>query len=59
MKELQNYIAGAWHKPVNDMWLDNPEPATGKVYSRLPDSTKEDVQMAVDAAKSAFPIWSQ
>lgn len=59
MKELQNYIAGAWHKPVNDMWLDNPEPATGKVYSRLPDSTKDDVQMAVDAAKSAFPIWSQ
>ncbi|MGA1306553.1 MAG: aldehyde dehydrogenase [Candidatus Kapaibacteriota bacterium] len=58
MKELQNYIAGAWHKPVNDMWLDNPEPATGKVYSRLPDSTKEDVQMAVDAAKKAFPIWS-
>jgi aminomuconate-semialdehyde/2-hydroxymuconate-6-semialdehyde dehydrogenase len=58
MKELLNYIAGEWKKPVNNMWLDNAEPATGKVYSLLPDSTKEDVQMAVEAAKRAFPIWS-
>lgn len=58
MKELLNYIAGEWQKPISDMWLDNAEPATGKVYSRLPDSTKEDVDMAVEAAKKAFPMWS-
>ncbi|MEY3313781.1 MAG: hypothetical protein RLZZ578_1301 [Bacteroidota bacterium] len=58
MKELQNYIAGSWQQPIKNQWLDNPEPATGKVYSRLPDSTAEDVQIAVDAAKKAFPIWS-
>ena len=58
MKELLNYIAGEWQKPISDMWLDNAEPATGKVYSRLPDSTNEDVDMAVEAAKKAFPIWS-
>ena len=45
MKELLNYIAGEWQKPISDMWLDNAEPATGKVYSRLPDSTKEDVEI--------------
>jgi len=58
MKELLNYIAGEWQKPISDMWLDNAEPATGKVYSRLPDSTNEDVDMAVEAAKKAFPMWS-
>ncbi|MFM8840610.1 MAG: aldehyde dehydrogenase [bacterium] len=58
MKELLNYIAGEWHRPLKDNWLDNAEPAIGKVYSRLPDSTEEDIEMAVDAAKAAFPAWS-
>lgn len=40
------------------MYLDNFEPATGNVYSLIPDSDELDVQMAVEAAEKAFPIWS-
>jgi aminomuconate-semialdehyde/2-hydroxymuconate-6-semialdehyde dehydrogenase len=56
--QILNYINGALQAPVNNNWLDNPEPATGKVYSQIPDSDFDDVQMAVTAAKEAFPAWS-
>jgi aminomuconate-semialdehyde/2-hydroxymuconate-6-semialdehyde dehydrogenase len=35
------------------------EPATGRVYSRAPDSDARDVERAVDAAAAAFPGWSR
>lgn len=56
---LQNYINGNFHNPVQDNWLDNYCPANGEVYCQIPNSTKEDVDNAYIAAKSAFPIWSQ
>ena len=40
-------------------YIDNYEPATGKVYSLVPDSDMQDVQLAVDAARSAFAEWSK
>lgn len=55
---IQNYIDGKYVDPVNGQWIDNVEPATGKAYGRIPDSDADDVQLAVDAAKKAFPIWS-
>ena len=39
-------------------YLDNLDPAEGKVYSLAPDSDAEDVKLAVDAASKAFPDWS-
>ena len=35
-------------------YLKNYKPATGKVYSLIPDSGKEDVELAVQSAKKAF-----
>ena len=58
MNNLLNYIAGTWKEPSNGLWLDNPEPATGEIFSRIPDSGDQDIQMAVESAKKAFPIWS-
>lgn len=58
MNKLLNYIAGTWKEPSNGLWLDNPEPATGEIFSRIPDSGEQDIQMAVESAKKAFPIWS-
>ncbi|HAI18600.1 MAG TPA: 2-hydroxymuconic semialdehyde dehydrogenase, partial [Xanthomarina gelatinilytica] len=34
-------------------------PAIGEVYGQIPNSSKEDVENAYIAAKSAFPSWSQ
>lgn len=59
MEKIQNYINGQYIIPNQGNYIDNYEPATGKVYSLIPDSDESDVQMAVDAAEKAFPIWSK
>lgn len=59
MEKLQNFINGIYQTPISDSYLDNIEPATGKVYSLIPDSDERDVEMAVNAAEKAFPIWSK
>ena len=58
MIDLQNYINGTWATPGSGKYLDNPEPATGMIYSRIPDSDPGDVEAAYQAAKEAFPAWS-
>lgn len=57
MEKLLNYINGALVEPLAGSFLDNYEPATGKVYSLCPDSDSADVQLAVDAAKVSFEGW--
>ncbi len=59
MEKLQNYINGQYINPNEGNYIDNYEPATGKVYSLIPDSDESDVQVAVEAAEKAFPIWSK
>lgn len=55
---ILNYIDGKLQEPKSGKYLDNIEPATGKVYSRVPDSGADDVELAITAAKRAFPSWS-
>ncbi len=59
MEKLRNYINGELIEPGSKKYLDNYEPATGKVYSLCPNSDEQDVQLAVDAAKEAFGSWSK
>jgi aminomuconate-semialdehyde/2-hydroxymuconate-6-semialdehyde dehydrogenase len=59
MEKLQNFVNGEYCAPTTGQYIDNFEPATGKVYSLIPNSGAEDVQNAVDAAEKAFPIWSE
>tara|TARA_B100000902_G_scaffold40126_1_gene47706 strand:+ start:36769 stop:38211 length:1443 start_codon:yes stop_codon:yes gene_type:complete len=59
MKNILNFIDGKLIPPVNGRYLDNFNPSTGKVYSLIPDSDKEDVNNAVSAAKEAFIGWSR
>lgn len=56
--KIQNYINGQYVNPVSDDWIDNYCPADGKVYGELPNSSKDDVEVAYIAAKTAFPGWS-
>jgi aminomuconate-semialdehyde/2-hydroxymuconate-6-semialdehyde dehydrogenase len=55
---IENYIGGELFAPASGGYLDNLNPATGEVYSQIPDSDERDVQLAVNAAKAAFPEWS-
>ncbi|MCF8373929.1 MAG: aldehyde dehydrogenase [Bacteroidales bacterium] len=57
--KLKNYINGELIDPVSATWIDNYNPASGEVYSYIPDSGAEDVKLAVQAAKEAFATWSK
>ncbi|MGZ3731531.1 MAG: aldehyde dehydrogenase [Bdellovibrionota bacterium] len=59
IQKLANYIGGHARVPRSGKYLDNYAPATGEVYSLVPDSNAEDVNDAVEAAKAIFPWWSQ
>ena len=59
MEKIQNYIGGEFCEPQSGNYLDNYNPATGAVYSLIPDSDKSDVDKAVVAAKAAFPAWAR
>lgn len=56
--QIKNFIDGVLVPPYSGEYLDNINPATGKVYSHIPDSDHRDVQLAVEAAERAFPQWS-
>lgn len=56
---LSNYINGALVAPTTGNYLDVINPATGKVFAKLPASNADDVEQAVAAAKAAFPTWSK
>lgn len=58
MERIENYIGGELVKPASGEYLDNFDPATGKVYSLVADSDDRDVNLAVEAGKAAFPAWS-
>ena len=44
--------------PVANEWIDNYCPADGEVYGQIPNSSTKDVEKAFQAAKKAFPTWS-
>lgn len=58
MEKIANYIDGQLVEPISKNYLENVNPATGKVYSLIPDSTEQDIELAYQAAANAFPSWS-
>jgi len=55
---IRNYINGAFSDPEGGQFLDNIDPSTGNAYGLIPRSQAADVDLAVAAAKAAFPAWS-
>src|SRR5690606_10194881 len=49
----ENYIGGRWVAPVKGHYFENPTPVTGQVFTEIPRSTAEDVELALDAAHAA------
>ncbi|UCC76394.1 MAG: aldehyde dehydrogenase family protein, partial [Anaerolineales bacterium] len=54
--ELKNYVDGEWVESEGDV-KDVVNPANGKVIARVPISTTEEIDAAVEAAREAFPDW--
>jgi len=55
---IKNYINGEFTNPITNNWVDNYNPSNGEVYGQIPNSSIEDVEYAYQAAKEAFPTWS-
>ena len=56
---IQNYINGELVAPESGNYLNNYNPSSGEVYGYIPNSFKEDVELAYESAKKAFPSWSK
>jgi malonate-semialdehyde dehydrogenase (acetylating) / methylmalonate-semialdehyde dehydrogenase len=55
---LGNYVGGRWvPAAAGAEQLDVTNPATGEVLARVPLSPAQDVDLAVRAAREAFPAW--
>lgn len=59
VNRLSNFINGVASPPSSNRFLELIEPATGRAHSSVPASDGVDVAAAVNAAKSAFPSWSE
>ena len=55
---LSNHIDGRSTEPIDGSYLDDTDPATGAVHALVPASESADVELAVAAARRAFPAWS-
>lgn len=56
---LKHYINGSWVTSTGKETIDVINPATEKVVGQISNGTEEDVDRAVQAAKEAFPAFSQ
>ncbi|MBQ2923920.1 MAG: CoA-acylating methylmalonate-semialdehyde dehydrogenase [Tyzzerella sp.] len=56
--KLRPYINGEYVESKTEKYLDAYDPSTGEVVAKVPCCTKEEVEMAIAAAKAAFPGWS-
>ena len=57
MLVAENFINGQFQ--ASKAYLDSYEPGNGKVWAQIPDSDPEDVNQAVQAAKTAFKSWKK
>ena len=54
-----NVIGGEYVAPVKGQYFQNPSPVTGEIFTEIARSTKEDVELALDAAHKAAPAWGK
>ncbi|MBU6476110.1 MAG: aldehyde dehydrogenase [Alphaproteobacteria bacterium] len=57
MQKILNFIGGEMRAPVSGRYFETDDPAVGAPYALVPDSGAEDLELAVAAAKKAFPAW--
>ncbi|MDF2416841.1 aldehyde dehydrogenase family protein [Acinetobacter beijerinckii] len=57
--QYENFIAGQWVAPVRGEYFDNVSPVDGKVFTKIPRSSVEDVELALDAAHKAKAEWNK
>ena len=51
--QYENFIGGKWVAPVKGAYSDNKSPINGKTLCKVPLSSEEDIELALDAAHKA------
>ncbi|HSL33000.1 MAG TPA: gamma-aminobutyraldehyde dehydrogenase [Candidatus Limnocylindrales bacterium] len=59
VKTYKQFIGGEFVDAASGETLDVENPANGRVIAKVPGSSKEDVDRAVNAAAKAFETWRQ
>lgn len=57
--QYENFIGGQWVAPVRGEYFDNVSPVDGKVFTKIPRSSVEDIELALDAAHKAKAEWNK
>lgn len=57
--QYENFIGGEWVAPVKGEYFDNISPVDAKVFTKVPRSSKEDIELALDAAHAAKDAWGK
>lgn len=58
-KRVPLFIGGKFVESRTEEWIPVHNPATQQVLSLVPQSTSEELQLALQAASDAFPRWRQ
>ncbi|PLS16812.1 methylmalonate-semialdehyde dehydrogenase (CoA acylating) [Bacillus sp. M6-12] len=56
---LKNFVGGILVESASAKFEDVPNPATGELLARVPLSTREDLEHAVNVAREAFKSWKK
>ena len=57
--QYENFIGGKWVAPVKGQYVENKSSINGSVLCKVPLSTEEDIELALDAAHKAKDKWAQ
>lgn len=57
-QQYENYIGGKWTSPSKGNYFENTSPVDGNSFTKIPRSTEEDIELAIDAAWKAAPEWN-
>lgn len=56
--QYENFIGGQWVAPVKGEYFDNISPVNGQPFTKIPRSSAEDIELALDAAHAAKAKWN-
>ena len=59
VQKLKFFANGRWQESKTQKYMDIYDPSIGEVIAQAPCCTEEEVYLAIQAAKDAFPAWSR
>jgi malonate-semialdehyde dehydrogenase (acetylating) / methylmalonate-semialdehyde dehydrogenase len=59
VQDTTNFLDNKLVSSKATKWIDVHDPATNNVVTRVPESTPEELQAAVESAQKAFPGWKR